>query len=270
MPNFGKTTIRNRIHLLKTFFDEAEEIVVGYQVYNLAKLQNNSITFGDFNDDITYLVGDKIELLANESITFKAPNFVIDGNLNVKGTTTLDKTLNVTGNTTLKSNLNVLGGTALGSTLNVTGITTLGSTLNVTGNTTLKSNLNVTKDTVLSGFLYFGTVDEDGNPKIDDPDHFASIIALDLSICAHGDLNLTGIDNVIIRGDTTIGEISNRSDLTVNGDVNLYGNTVIGKSSSKSNLTVNGALITISYGTADPGTSTPGYGIPGAIYFKLV
>ena len=234
MPNFGKTTIRNRIHLLKTFFDEAEEIVVGYQVYNLAKLQNNSITFGDFNDDITYLVGDKIELLANESITFKAPNFVIDGNLNVKGTTTLDKTLNVT------------------------------------GNTTLKSNLNVTKDTVLSGFLYFGTVDEDGNPKIDDPDHFASIIALDLSICAHGDLNLTGIDNVIIRGDTTIGEISNRSDLTVNGDVNLYGNTVIGKSSSKSNLTVNGALITISYGTADPGTSTPGYGIPGAIYFKLV
>lgn len=77
MPNFKKTTIKNRLHLLKSAFDNAEEILIGYQVYNLAKLDNNSIIFGDYNDTATELVGKSVVVSANENISIGTPLKVI-------------------------------------------------------------------------------------------------------------------------------------------------------------------------------------------------
>ena len=223
MPNFNKITIRNRIHLLKSVFDNTEEIVIGYQVYNLAKLKSNNIIFGDFNDNITYLVGNKIELAANESMEFTANNFILNGNLTVNGDVKLDKTLTVTGATTLNDILTVLKATDLKSTLTVTGATTLKSTLTVTGATTLNSTLNVTGKSTL-GELEAGAT-------------ALSSLKVNGATTLGSTLNVTGKSTLgeLAAGATTL------SSLTVNGTTDLKSTlTVAGTTTLGSTLTVNG------------------------------
>lgn len=88
MPTFGKTAVRNKLHLLKEsiFSDEQEQIVIGYQIFNAVKLDNSGyITYGDFNDTTTNLVGNSVNVNAwgDISITTNA-NRITDGKGNIE------------------------------------------------------------------------------------------------------------------------------------------------------------------------------------------
>lgn len=233
MPNFEKTTIRNRIHLLKSIFDNTEEILIGYQVYNLAKLDNNSIIFGDENDEATYLVGNRVGLIANDSITFTAPNFILDGNLTVKGNTVLEKTLNVTGVTTLNNKLNVMGNVDIGNTYNdyslhVHGSCTINKDLYVTGTeakkTLLNTALEVRDDASFKSDVYFYTNQNDEIIK----KGYISALAKEVKVSS---INTTVYGINICALSNTINLLS---DCNVYGDMYLYKSLTI-----DSSLTVN-------------------------------
>ena len=88
MPTFGKTAVRNKLHLLKEsiFSDEQEQIVIGYQIFNAVKLDNSGyITYGDFNDTTTKLVGNSVDVNAwgDINITTNA-NRITDGKGNIE------------------------------------------------------------------------------------------------------------------------------------------------------------------------------------------
>lgn len=78
---------------------------------------------------------------------------VIEGLLDVTGTTTISGVLNVSGQTTLSGATTIAGPTGITGTLTIQGATTISGQLDVTGPTKLNGKLDIGGDTTVTGKL---------------------------------------------------------------------------------------------------------------------
>lgn len=98
---------------------------------------------------------------------------VIEGLLDVTGTTTISGTLNVSGATTLSGVTTIAGPTGITGALTIQGVTTISGQLDVTGPTKLAGTLDITGNTNITGTLDIkgnttltGNMDVTGGGKI--------------------------------------------------------------------------------------------------------
>lgn len=226
-------------------------------------------------------------------------NFVLAGNLEVAGSTTLKGAttlgsslavadpgfllagnLEVTGATTLK------GATTLGSTLDVAGATTLGGTLEVAGAATLKSSLAATAPGVL---LLAGDLEVTGATTLKGPlgvtgaTTITGATTLGSSLGVAGETTLTGAamleDALAVAGATTLGSTLAVTDATtlesslgVAGSTTLTGAAdlggtleVAGATTLKSSLGVAGATaLSSTLGVTGATTLSSTLGVAGA------
>ncbi len=208
---------------------------------------------------------------STSALTLNDINALINGSLNVVGSTTLSNTLNVNGSALFSNTINVNGSTVLSSNLNVSGSTVLSSNLNVSGPTILSSNLNVSGSTVLFSNLNVSgssalsnTLNVIGSTSLSNTLTVSGSTILSSNLNVLGSVSLSNILNVIgstslsntlnVIGSTSLSNTLNVAGITsLSNNLNVAGITslsnilnVTGATSLSNNLNVNGSVILLS------------------------
>lgn len=288
MPNFNNTAIRNRLYILS---DKYEELIMGYQLFNIARLQDSIITYGDYNDEETIIVGKKTDLYASKlleistdpylninnnrsGVLITIPNDNANTNSIIIGTKSANEIdevdngiwnyfkINENGIIIASKGTNgvkVIGDTTLNNKLTVVGNTSLGKTLTVGGATTLNDKLTVVGDTLLKSTL-----------KVSGDSYMYSSLYVGPS---NGSSKIAISDKYIQRTILDDNEKEVESQLTLNpngglvkigtGGLSVEGDTSLGKTS------IAGKLITtanVNYGTAAPTSGV----VEGEVFFEYI